>query len=271
MASKRNPSDPSGPAARQPKRSQTIELDANEVSSDSDASSSAVKDAAEDSTSKKGTAWLPARGAGVIITSGIIGAAGALFIFGVLSFAGYFAGGNGYEQRLSDIEARLSERAVRPAPARGDSKALEDLAARVDKLEKTAATATSPLSDPALANRLTSAENATKTFADDIGALNRRVDDLSAAVRELRNRMDSSPPVDKTEIEAIANRIAALEKSAGTMETELGKRATIASDRAVRLALATSALRAAVERGDPFVGELAAARPLAPENTFSAL
>jgi hypothetical protein len=39
----------------------------------------------------------------------------------------------------------------------------------------------------------------------------------------------------------------------------------------VRLALATSALRDAVERGDPFAAELAAARPLAADNAFAAL
>jgi hypothetical protein len=65
--------------------------------------------------------------------------------------------------------------------------------------------------------------------------------------------------------------MAALERSAGAMESELGKRATLANDRATRLALATSALRSAVERGEPFTSELTAARPLAPENAFTSL
>ncbi|HXF87382.1 MAG TPA: hypothetical protein VNK48_03380 [Xanthobacteraceae bacterium] len=283
MASKRNPSEPAGPQ-RQSRRSQTIELGATEVSRETAAPSS---ESPSGTTPPRNVAWLPPGNAGVLVAAFAVGAAGALLAVGLLSLGGYLGGGStALENRLSGIEAQIRELSMRPTADRPDNRPIEALASRIERLEKGAVTASSPLSDPALANRLASAESATKAFADDIGSLNRRVDDLAATVRELRNRAETTetamaeiqkalrtlaPGFDKNEIEAMANRIAALERAAGTMETELGRRATVTSDRAVRLALATSALRAAVERGEPFATELAAARPLTDDNAFAAL
>lgn len=286
MASKRNPSDPAG-SQRQSRRSQTIELEATEVTREAAApSSTSSSTSSSDATPPRNVAWLPPGNAGVLVAAFAVGAAGALLAVGLLSLGGYLGGGStALENRLSGIEAQIRELSMRPTADRPDNRPIEALASRIERLEKGGAVS-SPLSDPALANRLASVESATKAFADDIGNLNRRVDDLSATVRELRNRAESiettlaemqkalrtqAPGFDKNEIEAMANRIAALERAAGTMETELGKRATVTSDRAMRLALATSALRAAVERGEPFAAELAAARPLTDDNAFAAL
>lgn len=275
MADKRNPSDPAGPSGRQPRRPRTIDLSATDVtpgpagapSSSASAASSEARPEEHSAPPKTGTGLRP------MIGAAFVGALGMLIVLALLWIAGIFGNGsNGTGGRLAAVEAQLRDLSARPATSRSnDAKLSDELATRIERLEKSAFSPQSPLSDPALANRLTSAENATKTFADDIGSLNRRVEDLSAAVRELRMRADAVTPIDKSEFEAMGNRIAALEKSAGTMESEIGKRATITSDRAVRLALATSALRAAVERGEPFTGELAAARPLAPEDNFAAL
>jgi hypothetical protein len=271
---KRNPSDTAGPGARQPRRPQTIELEATDVSTAS--SSGAPADApSEDSTAssgRNGIAWLPPGTRGPIIGAILLGAAGLLLALALFWFTGVIGGGSGASaDRFAAIEAQLRELAARPVSARNDSRAIDELSTRLSRVENTAFAPQSPLSDPALANRLASAENATKAFADDIGGLNRRTDDLSAAVRDLRNRIDATPPADKAEVEALSNRIAVLEKSAGNMESELGKRATLASDRAVRLALTTSALRAAVERGEGFLAELVAAKQLAPDNALAAL
>lgn len=271
MATKRNPSDPSGTGMRPPKKPQTIELEATDVTENSAGDSSSKKDSAA-ASEKEGVTWLPPGNTGVLVAAGAVGIAGALLVSALFWMTADFGNGSGaLASRLSAIEAQLRDRVDRPAPARNDSRATEDLATRIERLEKSTAAPQPPLSDAALANRLASAENATKAFADNVGSLNARVEDLASAVRELRTRADAVQPIDKSEFEAMAARIAALEKSAGAMETEIGKRATLTSDRAVRLALATSALRAAVERGEPFAGELAAARPLAPDNTFAAL
>ncbi len=285
MASKRSPSDSAGPQ-RPSRRSQTIELEATEVSRETAAPSSSPEPSSE-ATPPRNVAWLPPGNAGILVAAFAVGVAGALLAIGLLSLGGYLGGGSAtLENRLSGIEAQIRELSVRPPAERSDNRAIEGLASRLERLEKSVGAAPSPLSDPALANRLASAEGATKAFADDIGSLNRRVDDLAGTVREVRDRAESTetaiaeiqkalrtlaPAFDKNEIEALANRIAALERAAGTMETELGKRATVTSDRAVRLALATSALRAAVERGEPFAAELAAARPLVADHALAAL
>jgi len=271
---KRNPSDTAGPGARQPRKPQTIELEATDVSTP--ASSAASADAPSEnitaSSERDGIAWLPSGSRGPIVGAILLGVAGLLLAFAMFWFSGAIGGGSGAStERLSAIEAQLRELGARPLSARNDSRAIDELSTRLSRVENTAFAPQSPLSDPALANRLASAENATKTFADDIGGLNRRTDDLAASVRDLRSRIDATPPADKAEVEALTNRIAALERTAGTFESELGKRATIASDRAVRLALATNALRTAVERGEPFTGELAAARPLAPDGALAGL
>jgi len=278
MASKRNPSDPSGSSARPPRKPSTIELEATEVASQTPsqspgASTSAAPDASDDNEppyteapKHEGITWLPSGRPSLLGAAGV-GAVSMLILISVLWFTGVIGNGSaGYGDRLSAIESRLRELSGRPAD-RADQHALEDLSTRIGRLEKSTFSPPPPLSDPALANRLSSAENATKAFADNIGSLNSRVDDLAAAVRELRN----VTPVDKSELEALAARIAALEKTAAAIEADLAKRATVASDRAMRYALATAALRTAVERGDPFAAELAAARPLAPDNALSGL
>ncbi len=286
---KRSPSDTASPGARQTRRPQTIELAATDVStpSSSAASAEAPSENTTASSGSDGIAWLPSGTRGPIIGAILLGAAGLLLVFAMFWFSGVIGGGSGAStERLSAIEARLRELATRPVSARDDSRAIDELSTRLARVENAAFAPQSPLSDPALANRLASAENATKAFADEIGGLNRRTDDLASAVRELRNRVDAmaesftelqnavrtlTPAVDKGEIETLTNRIAALERAAGAFESELGKRATIASDRAIRIALATAALRAAVERGEPFTAELAAARPLAPDGALAGL
>jgi hypothetical protein len=274
MTDKTNPSDPVKPSGRGSRRPRTIDLEATEVTPKSTAAQSGSDASGEPpytEASEGRTQWLPPGGARPMFAGVAFGAVVMFIVMVVLWTAGY-VGGAGNDGAASRTVAADTQPRERPAPQRNsDAKALEELTARIDILEKSVASPPPPLNDPALANRLASAENATRTFADDIGGLNRRVDDLTSAVRDLRTRVEAMTPVDKSEFEALANRIAALEKSAGTLESEIGKRATITSDRAVRLALATSALRAAVERGEPFTSELAAARPLAPEDSFASL
>ncbi len=255
MAGKRNPSDPAGPGARPSKKPQTIELEASEFASESAFPGSADARPADSTASSKEGVAPPRPGTNwPLIGAGLLGSAGIALVWALFWFTGAIGNGGASADRLAGIEAQLRELAARPAGERGDSKALDELSARLTRIEKSAASPQAPVSDAA-----------TKALADDIGNLKQRIDDLAVIVRAI------PPPADRAEIEALANRIAALEKSAGTMESELGKRATLANDRATRLALASSALRSAVERGEPFTAELAAARPLAAENAFASL
>jgi hypothetical protein len=119
-------------------------------------------------------------------------------------------------------------------------------AARGDKLENAQATPRPPVTDPVVLGRLGSTENALKSLSDNVAALSRRADATEAALRDANGKID---------------KLAATLAEVQTM----ARSAVAGSDRASRLALAAAALRDAVDRGQPFVGELAVVKPLAPD------
>jgi hypothetical protein len=78
-----------------------------------------------------------------------------------------------------------------------------------------------------------------------------RADASAAELAELAQKPPAA--IDRSEFETLANRVAAVEQSAKTAARD---------DRALRLALAATALNAAVERGDAFAAELATVKAL---------
>jgi hypothetical protein len=178
--------------------------------------------------------------------------------------------------RLASIETQLRDLAARPAPATIDPKAIDALSARLAKLESALSAPRAPAADPALAGRVGAMENAVKPLSDSVTALTRRADEVDAAFRNVRGRADATTAAlaelqnaartnsaDHGEIARLSARIAALEKVDRAVTDQLARNAAIAgSDRPVRLAVTAAALRAALERGDPFAAELAAVRPL---------
>jgi len=64
------------------------------------------------------------------------------------------------------------------------------------------------------------------------------------------------------ELQALGNRVAALEGTSKTLSEDVAKSLAAAADRPLRAAVTAQALRAAVERGDPFAAELSAAKVL---------
>ena len=148
--------------------------------------------------------------------------------------------------RLAAIEKQLNELAARPAPARVDAKAVDDLAGRLAKLESAQAAPRAPVTDPVVLGRINVAESATKSLADNAAALSRRAEAADAAVRDTNSR-----------IEKLTAALADVQTTA--------RAAAAGSDRASRLAVAASALRNAVEHGDSFTAELAIVKPLAPD------
>jgi hypothetical protein len=177
------------------------------------------------------------------------------------------------EARLAGLELGLRELASRAPPPAADPKALAEVAGRVAKLEAAGAAPPVGASDPALAARVAALETELKALAETVGVLGRRDDEALAAAREARVRADAGaaeiaelaqklpPAVERSELEALANRVAAVEQSAKTAER---------ADRAVRLALAATALNAAVERGDAFAAELATAKALGADPKLTA-
>ena len=83
-----------------------------------------------------------------------------LWLFGALS-GGHDASAD-LSPRLAAIEKQLNDLAARPAPARVDPKAVDDLAARLAKLESAQAAPRAPVTDPVVLGRINAAESATE-------------------------------------------------------------------------------------------------------------
>jgi len=214
---------------------------------------------------RRGVSWLGLATVGVGLVLAVLGL-GSLFV-------SRDNGVSALDARLAGLELGLRELASRAPPPSADPKALDEVAGRVAKLEAAGAAPPVGASDPALAARVAALETELKALAEAVGVLGRRGDEALAAAREARVRADAGaaelselaqkPPavVDRSEIEALANRVAAVERS---------EKAAERADRAVRLALAATALNAAVERGDAFAAELATVKALGADPKLTA-
>lgn len=283
------PGGPAGPGRRRPP---TIDLKATEVASEpgADARSEPPDDAAASASSSNSEpprwqaalAWLPPDIPWPLVAAG---AGGAVLTLAVLALAGVFSSRDeglvAVDTRLARVELQLRELAAKPLPVAGDPKAVDDLAGRLARLETVVATPRSPIADPALANRIATLEGDLKALGERVGVLGRRNDEIASIAGEARTRADAAAAavaelkkmpapaasaVKPAEIEALTGRIAALERAAKAMEAQLaGRAAEGGSDRSLRLVVVASTLNAAVERGAPFVTELAAAKAAAPD------
>jgi len=201
-----------------------------------------------------------------------------LAVLGVASFL--LSRDNGVSEldaRLAGVELELRDLASRAPPPAADPQALDAVAGRVAKLEAAGATPPQGAGDPALAARIAALETELKALTETVGVLGRRNDEALSAAREARVRADAGaaeiseltqkPPaaVDRGDFEALANRVGAVERSEKAAE-----KAAASADRALRLALAATALNAAVERGDAFAAELAAAKALGADPKLTA-
>jgi hypothetical protein len=204
-----------------------------------------------------GIPWPPSRS---LLGAGAAGGGVVLLLFALLWLAGLFStredGSAALNARLARVETRLREIPNGATAAAADPKKLDDLLSRLGKLE--AAAAAPAASEPAIANRLTGIEAAVKALQGKLADLDKRADAALLAVDAAR-----STPAERTELDTLTKRIAALEQTTKGFSDDLAKRAAVAGDRPVRLAVSAQALRAAVERGDPFSAELAAVKPLA--------
>jgi hypothetical protein len=180
--------------------------------------------------------------------------------------------------RLARAEAQLGELARQDAKtasaprsdatgntrsdARSDTAATDDLARRLARIEAALAAPRAP--DPAL------------------GDLTRRSDDAVAAAREARERAESAanaladvarqlaalnaerartPAVERSDLDAVGARLAALESASKTLNDQLAKTAAAAGAGDIRHAVIAMALDAAAQRGAPYGRELAALDP----------
>jgi hypothetical protein len=211
------------------------------------------------------------------------GAAGAILVAALVVIASRFTGDDG---RIRTIEARLAraEQQMREitgqAPPAGvdakiDAKVIDDLTRRIARLEAGVTGTTPPAVDAALVNRIATLEGALKAIDERVGVVARRTDDIATLARDTREKSDATAAAlteltqkvarlgSASELAASVARIGALERLVSAMQADLAKRGVgETGDRPVRLAVTAAALNAAVERGDAFAGELAAAKAL---------
>jgi hypothetical protein len=232
---------------------------------------------------------------GALVGASVLGAAIALAVGAAATvfFLPRDEGAPAHAARLAALELAVRDLSQPAPPASSapsapapDTRALDDVASRVAKLEAAGAGAGAvPIpgaADGTLSNRLAGLEGEVKALADTIGALGRRSDDATAAARDARAKSDTAAaavaalaqkvgagnPLTKSDLDSFDQRVAALERSHKLLEAELAKSSATSSaaaasgDRALRLAFAASALKAAVERGEPFAPELATVKAL---------
>jgi hypothetical protein len=182
----------------------------------------------------------------------------------------------------------------------------KEFSARLDKIEAALAAQQTALAaqrtdaaqrpDATLASRITATEGETKSLGDSVAALTRRIDGIAttvgnaaahadaamAAVEAAKNSAQQSA-VQRTDLDALANRVAAIEgitnriaaietavKALSENVANVARRPASADDRTARTTVAAEALRAAVERGVPYQAELAAVKSLGVDESVSA-
>lgn len=220
------------------------------------------------------------------LSGGIVGgivvavAAGALWYTNALPGSAPQATDAGAE--IAALQRQIQDLRDRPAPTSApapavDTKAIDALNARIAKVE--ASVANLPKSDASVSERLVAAENAMKSLGLALSALGKHDDDVAAqaaqariqadaaqkAVGDLRTSMQNlekstGAAVAPAELDAVQQRIGALEQSVKTASAQLSK--VTAAEIATRRALIASALRNAVTAGAPFDAELREAQSL---------
>jgi hypothetical protein len=181
-------------------------------------------------------------------------------------------------RRLADLETRLAraeqggakvgELDARLAKTEQGVARLSEIEQRIARAEGAAGAprAVAGAPDGALAERIAVLENAMRPFAE-FGA---KLETAGSAARDAKARADAAfeaaqkvaptAAADHQAIETLTARVAALEQATKTAQERIAS--TAGADKAGRLAFVAIALRAAVERGDAYAGELAAAKPL---------
>jgi hypothetical protein len=175
---------------------------------------------------------------------------------------------DGVSSRLDKIEKTLQAQqatqklAERIAAAEAQQKlfaeAMTELNRRLDTIAKTAE------------NALTEGKNAAAAAADALrraqaaatAADNALTQSKKAAAAAQQAAKANPSAVDRSAVEAIEKRVAALETAVKSLSADVARLNTGADDGTARASIAAAALSAAVERGTPYAPELAAAKAL---------
>ena len=222
----------------------TIDLTATEMSSEPPPADRAPEATAAEPDMPKAPSE-PAARPSILMPATVGAVAGAAVVFAGLWAAGILQFGDkrsdDISPRLAALDRQIRDLAQRPQP-QADTKAVDNLAQRIDKVEQAAGKAV-VAPDAALAERIASLEAG-------LAALNRRAGDLQTTVQQASA---AQPGLDR-----LAQRVDVIEQSAKTTQDKIAQNA--GTDAAARQALAAFALRETVARSAPYVVELAAVK-----------
>jgi hypothetical protein len=232
-----------------PKRAgPTIDLDASEVSDDTQKSSS----------SDQAQAPLPAarERARTGLLAGLTGAIAALLVF-----ASFWAAGMVGQQPAASV-----------SPTHFDNVAanVDDLTARLARVEANAGKAGAPVADPALAGRTDALEKALAAVREEAAGLRSRLTAMTAQLNDVKSasRDGSTLAVDLAPLD---QRLTRLEQAIKALATEQAKPVPASVDDVnVRRLVVANTLEASVRRGDAYAAALAAAKQVAANPTVLA-
>ena len=252
------------------RRPPTIDLTAKEVEPETPSSTQeSAADAAEDRTTHKEPPGEPNHSNFLArVSPYAVGALVGAVVLGAI-MAGFWMVGVFPPQQTAAAPGAQGAKAASTA----------EISSRLDKIQQALQ---APHADQALAARVAAAEAQTKSLGDSLAALNRRLDEVAAASQSALAQAKTAAAaatdamknatrtgVEQSDIDALNNRIAALESTMKSLSTD-AQRTSSADDRAARLTVAAEALRAAVDRGAPYQAELAVAQALGADQTATA-
>jgi hypothetical protein len=258
------------------RRPPTIDLTAKEVETKQPDSAASDGAANEDAPVGRG-GWNLIGGVTPYAVGAIVGAVVVGAIIGGFWIAGF---GPARETTAPPIPTTANTAAASSALG-ARSADIDAISARVDKIQQALQT---PPTDKALTARMTAAEAQTKSLGDSLVGLTRRVDDGAAAVQTVHTQAQAAATaaegakgaaqagVQRSDIDVLTNRIAALESAVKSLAADVAQRTSSSNsdDRVTRATVAAEALRAAVERGAPYQAELAAVQSLGADQNATA-
>ena len=227
------PSPDSGRAKRAPP---TIDLEATEVSSE-------TQNAGTGDRPRRSFRW-PSRAAISSVIAAVTGAGAAALVIAVALFLEW------------------PGEVAPPTAAPQANAAIDALASRVASIEAKAAKPPASAPDPAAAARIEALEKSLALLRGELAGLRAQSEKLAAAVNELKSApRESAPPVDMS---AINERIAQVERAVRAQTAEVAQESTKpADDMPLRRVVAAALLDVSVRQGDPYTAALTAAKSLA--------
>src|ERR1700737_1986679 len=227
------PSPDSGRAKRAPP---TIDLEATEVSSE-------TQNAGTGDRPRRSFRW-PSRAAISSVIAAVTGAGAAALVIAVALFLEW------------------PGEVAPPTAAPQANAAIDALASRVASIEAKAAKPPASAPDPAAAARIEALEKSFASLRGELAGLRAQSEKLAAAVNDVKSApRDAGAAPD---LSAINERIAGLERATRSQSAEIAQEgAKPADDAPLRRVVAASMLDISVRQGEPYTAALAAAKSLA--------